>query len=87
MDLPADVGDDRWPLADLINVACELHILPPDPGGAVEPLSREYRHFFLPRQESPARCPGREAQAYLARGQLDAVCDHLQAAAGTPGEP
>ena len=67
----------EWSLHDLIKVSVELALLPSDRAGAIDQLLRDYRNFVHPLKEIRAAHPCTEAEAFMAKGALDAVCNHL----------
>ncbi len=72
-ELPA--GDSA---RDLIKVAADLNLIPKERAVAIDQVVRDYRNFVHPRKEIKAKHPCVEAEAMLAKGALDAVCNHLQ---------
>jgi hypothetical protein len=69
--------DEEWTLANLIDVAGDLGLLPAMDVKAIHQMLRDYRNFVHPRKEKKAAHPCTEAEAMLAKGALDAVCNHL----------
>jgi len=67
----------EWSLNDLIMVSVELKLLPRDRAAAIDQTLRDYRNFVHPLKEVRAAYPCTEAEAFLAKGALDAVCNHL----------
>jgi hypothetical protein len=82
-DLLADTFEDEWKLKNLIDVAVDLGLLPQESKDNIHQVLRDYRNFVHPRVEmqSPHVCT--EALGLLAKGALDAICDHLQSSGGT----
>jgi hypothetical protein len=76
-DLTQNVGEDEWQLGDLVRVAVDLGLLPVAQVEAIAPVVRDYRSFLHPRKEIRAVYPCTEAEALLAKGALDAVCNQL----------
>lgn len=76
-DITQDTYEDEWKLINLIDVAVDLDLLPSDRSKVFDQALREYRNFVHPRKELKLAHPPREADATLAKGALDAVCDHL----------
>jgi hypothetical protein len=76
-DINNDTAEDEWRLADLIEVAAGLVIIPPHRAASIDQVLRDYRNFVHPRKEIKRQHPCREAEAYQAKGSLDGVCDHL----------
>jgi hypothetical protein len=75
----------QWTLNVLINVSVELGLLPPGSDKTTHQVLREYRNFIHPLAEIKAKYACGEAEALMAKGALDAVCNHLEAAALAPG--
>jgi hypothetical protein len=75
---PIDITTGDWKLFNLIEVAVDLKILPPERGDAIDQVLRDYRNFVHPKKEVKARHLCNEAEALLAIGALDAVCNHLE---------
>jgi hypothetical protein len=72
-----DAPEDTWTLNDLIKVAVELGILPPQRAATINQVLRDYRNFVHPRKERLAGHACKEGEAMSARGALEGVCDHL----------
>ncbi len=70
---------DEWSLHVLIKVAGEIGVLPQDREECIDRVLRDYRNFVHPKVEVKTASPCTEAEATLAKGGLDAVCNHLQA--------
>jgi hypothetical protein len=73
---PIENGD--WRLADLIDVASELQILPAERAKTIDQVLRDYRNFVHPKKEIRAQHPCTEAEALLAKGALEGVCNHFE---------
>lgn len=71
----------EWTLEQLIEVAEALSILSSDRARTVDQVLRDYRNFVHPRREVRAGHSCDEAEALLAKGGLDSVCNHLGSAA------
>lgn len=69
----------EWKLQDLISVAEELDKIPKASAKAIDQILRDYRNFIHPKKEIRSKHPCTEAQALMAKGALDAVCNHLSA--------
>jgi hypothetical protein len=80
-DITEDTMEDQWPLADLIDVAVDLGLLPKERADTIDQVLREYRNFVHPRREIRAAYACGEAEALVAKGVLDGVCNHLAASA------
>jgi hypothetical protein len=70
-------GDDVWALADLVRVAVDIGLLPAARSEVLDPAVRHYRQLLLPRREVLTLQASTEADALLAKGGLDAICNHL----------
>jgi hypothetical protein len=67
----------EWKLQHLIDVAAELGIIPLNRAASVDQVLRDYRNFVHPKKEIKAAHPCTEAEALMAKGALDGVCNHL----------
>jgi hypothetical protein len=72
-----DLAKGEWSLHDLIQVAVELKLLPSDRADAIDTVLRDYRNFVHPMKEVRGAHPCTEAEALMAKGTLDSVCNHL----------
>jgi hypothetical protein len=70
-----DAGD--WRLFDLIAVATDISLLPADRSKSIDQILRDFRNFVHPKKELRAKYPCTEAEAMLALGALEAVCNVL----------
>jgi hypothetical protein len=77
-DITRDTAEDEWKLVNLIEVSADLNLIPQARADAIDQVLRDYRNFVHPRKEIKAEHPCTEAEAMLAKGALDAVCNHLQ---------
>ncbi len=68
----------EWSLQDMINVSVNIGILTEERADCIDQVLRDYRNFVHPNKEIKAQHPCSEAEAFLARGALDAVCNHLE---------
>src|SRR5262249_29818810 len=68
---------DDWKLEKLIQVAVDITLLPKDPADTIHQVLRDYRNFVHPKVEIRAAHPCTEAEAMLAVGALDSVCNFL----------
>ena len=66
-----------WTLCNMIDVAEDLKLLPTDRAKSIDQVLRDYRNFVHPKIEVKATHPCSEAEAFMAKGALDAVFDHL----------
>ncbi len=80
---PIESGD--WRLADLIDVASELQTLPTERGKTIDQVLRAYRNFVHPKKEIRAQHACSEAEALLAKGALEGVCNHFEKVHSTCG--
>lgn len=78
-----DLTKGEWWLHDLIEVATDLGLLPQDRAKTFDQVLRDYRNFVHPKKEIKAAHPCTEAEAFMAKGALDAICNHL----GSKGSP
>jgi hypothetical protein len=72
-----DILQEEWRLVDLISVAEDIGKIPKESAKAIDQILRDYRNFVHPKKEIRAQHPCTEAQALMAKGALDAVCDFL----------
>lgn len=71
---------EDWKLFAMIAVATNLKVLPEARAKTVDQVLRDFRNFVHPKKEIRAAHPCTEAEAWMAKGALDGVCNHLQAA-------
>lgn len=67
----------EWNLHDLIEVATDIGLLPNDRAKTFDQVLRDYRNFVHPKKEIRTGHPCGDGEAMMAKGALDAVCDHL----------
>jgi hypothetical protein len=72
-----DLVGGRWSLRDLIDVASDIGILPQERADTINQVLREYRNFVHPKVELRAKHECTEAEAMMAVGALDGVCNFL----------
>lgn len=72
------IDKDGWSLHDLIEVAGDIGVLPPERVKAFDQVLRDYRNFVHPKKEIRTGHPCTEAEGYMAKGALDAICNHLE---------
>ena len=72
-----DIDKDEWTLADMVKVAADISVIPKQRGDAIDQTLRFYRNFVHPRREIKEQHPCTDAEAMMAKGALDAVCNHL----------
>ncbi len=68
----------QWTMYQLINVAADIDILPRDRANAIDVTLREYRNVIHSDVELKKQYSCTEAEASLAKGALDAVCNYLE---------
>lgn len=73
-----DIKLKEWKLFDLIQVAVDVGILPLARANSIDEILRNFRNFVHPKVELRNQFPCTEAEALLAKGALDSVCNHLQ---------
>ena len=69
---------DDWGLFMLIEVATDIGIFSSERANTIDQVLRDYRNFVHPKKEIRAAHPCSEAEAFLAIGALDGVCNHLE---------
>ena len=70
---------ENWKLSDLIDVAADIGLIPANRANTFDQTLRDYRNFVHPNKEVRAGHPCTEAEALMAKGALDGVCNHLDA--------
>jgi hypothetical protein len=68
---------DEWTLENLIDIAVDINLLPKDPANTIHQVLRDYRNFVHPKKEIRAAHACTEAEAMLAVGALNSVCNYL----------
>jgi hypothetical protein len=68
---------DDWRLVDYIRVGADIALIPADREKTFDQVLRDYRNFVHPKKEIRAAHPCGEGEALLAKGGLDALCDHF----------
>lgn len=76
-NIQLNTSADEWKLIDLIEVSVDLGLLPASRADTIDQVLRDYRNFVHPKKEIKATHPCTEAEATLAKGALDGVCNHL----------
>lgn len=71
------IDKGQWSMYQLINVATDVGILPRGRSDAIDVTLREYRNVIHADVELKKKYTCTEAEASLAKGALDAVCNHL----------
>jgi hypothetical protein len=77
-DITRDTREDEWSLADMIHVAADLGYISLDREKSIDQSLRGYRNYVHPRVEVRNMKPLREAEALMAKGSLDAICDDIK---------
>jgi hypothetical protein len=72
-----DLDAGEWRLVDLIEVATAIGLLPADRSKSIDQVLRDYRNFVHPKKELRSKYPCTEAEAMMAMGALEAVCNVL----------
>jgi hypothetical protein len=85
-DITKNTAEDRWDLADLIKASASTHVglIPQSREDSIDEVLREYRNFIHPKRELRAQHSCTEAEAMLAKGGLDAICNHIEAQHNAP---
>ena len=74
-----DITSGKWKLITLIDVAVDINILPIQRAASIDQVLRDYRNFVHPQKEIKSQHPCTEAEAYMAKGCLDGIYNHLSA--------
>ncbi len=72
-----------WKLGEAIEVSVDIGLLPMDRANTIDQVLRGYRNFVHPKKEGKMAYKCSEAEAFLAKGALDTVCNHLDATINT----
>lgn len=72
------IKEDKWKLCNLIEIAEETEVLSQQRSKTIDQVLRDYRNFVHPKKEIKAKHPCTEAEALMAKGALDAVCNQLE---------
>lgn len=72
-----DIMKGEWKLEQLIKVAADVNVIPAARADSIDQVLRDYRNFVHPKKELRSAHPCSEAEAYMAKGALDGVCNHL----------
>ncbi|AQQ01339.1 hypothetical protein B0W48_17130 [Pseudoalteromonas aliena] len=75
--LVIELSSGKWKLIDLINVSTDIGILSEQRSKSIDQVLRDYRNFVHPQKEIKSQHPCTEAEAYMAKGCLDGVYNHL----------
>lgn len=68
---------DDWKLHAMIKVAVEIGLLTKERAETFDQVLRDYRNFVHPAKELRSKHPCGEGEALMAKGAIDAVCDHF----------
>lgn len=68
---------DEWKLKEMITVAEKIECLPPQRAKSIDQVLRDYRNFVHPLVEIRSEHPCTQAEALMAQGALEAVCNHF----------
>lgn len=68
----------EWKLHNLIEVAANINVLPADWAKAIDQILRDYHNFVHPKKKIRAEYPCPKAEAFIGKGALDNVCNHLK---------
>jgi len=72
------IDKDEWHLINLIEVSVDIGILPEARARSIDQVLRDYRNFVHPKKEIKSQHPCTEAEAFMAKGSLDGVCNFLE---------
>ena len=73
-----DLDGGKWKLKHLIDVAVDVSLLPKGRADAIHQVLRDYRNFVHPKKEIKDEHECTEAEGLMAKGALDAVCNHFE---------
>ena len=68
---------DDWRLENLIDIAADIKLLEGDSKATIHQVLRKYRNFVHPKREVRSAYACGKAEATLALGALDHVCDQI----------
>lgn len=68
----------EWSLQNLIDVAVDIRVIPEKRAHTIDQVIRDYRNFVHPNKEIRSAHPCSEAEALLAKGALDGICNYLE---------
>lgn len=69
---------EKWKLFDLINIAASIDVLPEKRVNSIDQVLRDYRNFIHPKVEIRAQHQCMEAEAMMAVGALEGVCNFFE---------
>ncbi|WP_160680667.1 hypothetical protein [Clostridium sp. C8-1-8] len=70
--------EGEWKLQNLIRVAGDIKLIPSDRVKSIDQVLRSYRNFVHPKVEIKIKYPCTEAEGLMAKGNLEAICNHLE---------
>jgi hypothetical protein len=73
-----DLAAGEWKLQNLIDVAVDINVLPAERAKSFDQVLRDYRNFVHPKKEIRAQHQCTEAEAMMAIGALEGVCNILK---------
>lgn len=73
-----DILKGEWSLHKLIEVGTDIGIVPMQRAETFDRILRDYRNFVHPNVEIREEHPCTEAEALMAKGALDGVCNFLE---------
>ncbi len=76
---PLDIKEKEWKLINLIEVSVEVGVIPETRAKAIDQILSDFRNFIHPKKELRAMHSCSEAEAFLAKGALDSILNHLEA--------
>ncbi len=74
---PTPITSGKWKLIALIEVAVDIDLLPAQRAASIDQVLRDYRNFVHPQKELRSQHPCTEAEAFMAKGCLDGIYNHL----------
>lgn len=72
------ITSGKWKLVSLIKVSVDIGLLPEQRAASIDQVLRDYRNFVHPKKEIRNQHSCTEAEAYMAKGCLDGVYNHLK---------
>lgn len=72
-----DIKQREWRLYDLIKVSADIELIPMSKANSIDEILRNFRNFVHPKVEIRNQFPCTEAEAFLAKGALDSICNHF----------
>jgi hypothetical protein len=71
------IPEAKWRLNHLIAIATDIGLIPERRAQTFDQVLRDYRNFVHPLKEIRSQHQCAEAEAFMAKGALDALCNHL----------